>query len=190
MNDKLRSLRDSVEYAEEKLVARAQSLLQQLLNEKGMTKTDLAKKMGVSKARVSQIFSDEQNFTFRLMATAFHALGEELYLDRASKRVEFKSAELQSDAQGNLRQIGEITHGFEWPDEKIVQGWQPIPSQPFDRKVLGDLLADAMHAALIRDESAAARRRKEVDAGGTDAWLSAAGPNVIPMHRKRAVGNG
>ncbi|WP_295527196.1 helix-turn-helix transcriptional regulator [Novosphingobium sp. Chol11] len=54
-----------------------QSFLHQLMVEKGINRSQLAKAMGVSRARVSQIFSDEcKNFTIRLLARAVHALGE------------------------------------------------------------------------------------------------------------------
>ena len=65
-------------FAEEALVVNAQGLLQELLDEKGMTRADLARAMGVSRARVTQLFSDEcKNFTIRLWARALFALGEE-----------------------------------------------------------------------------------------------------------------
>lgn len=44
MNDKLRDLRSSPEFAEERLVSSFQSLLQETLDKRGMSKSDLAKK--------------------------------------------------------------------------------------------------------------------------------------------------
>jgi transcriptional regulator with XRE-family HTH domain len=85
MRDRLASLRDSAEFAEERLVARAQSMLHECMVSRGLNQTDLAIKMGVSKSRVSQIFSDHQNFTLRLLANAFHALGEEVVFALASE---------------------------------------------------------------------------------------------------------
>lgn len=65
-------------FAEEALVVNAQGLLQELLDEKGLSRADLARAMGVSRARVTQLFSDEcKNFTLRLWARALFALGEE-----------------------------------------------------------------------------------------------------------------
>jgi len=66
-------------YAEEALVVDLQSLLHSVMIEKGMTRSQLAQAMGVSKARVTQLFSaDCSNFTVRLLARALHALGEKL----------------------------------------------------------------------------------------------------------------
>lgn len=69
---------EQIIYAEEALVINAQGLLHQLMEEKGISRADLARAMGVSRARVTQIFSDEcKNFTIRLWARALFALGEE-----------------------------------------------------------------------------------------------------------------
>lgn len=65
-------------YAEEAFVVDVQSFLHRTMEEKNISRTQLAAAMGVSKARISQIFSDEcKNFTVRLLARACHALGEE-----------------------------------------------------------------------------------------------------------------
>ncbi len=65
-------------FAEEAFVVDAQSLLYDLMEDKGISRSQLAMAMGVSRARVSQILSDEcKNFTVRLFARAMHALGEQ-----------------------------------------------------------------------------------------------------------------
>lgn len=71
-------------FAEEALVVNAQGLLQELLDEKGMSRADLARAMGVSRARVTQLFSDDcTNFTVRLWARALFALGEKAVVSYA-----------------------------------------------------------------------------------------------------------
>lgn len=63
--------------AEEDFVVEIQVFLHQLMEKKGISRADLARAMGVSRARVTQIFSDEcTNFTIRLLARAVNALGE------------------------------------------------------------------------------------------------------------------
>ena len=64
--------------AEENFLIDIQFLLQQALTDKGVTRSDLAKKLGVSKARLSQIFAAEANPTVKSVARLFHALGAEL----------------------------------------------------------------------------------------------------------------
>lgn len=74
-------------FAEEDFVVEAQTFLHSLMEEKGVSRSDLARAMGVSRARVTQIFSDEcKNFTVRLLARATHALGETPKLGRKSDR--------------------------------------------------------------------------------------------------------
>ncbi|MGA9580437.1 MAG: helix-turn-helix transcriptional regulator [Allosphingosinicella sp.] len=51
--------------------------MQRLLNEKGVRYKDLARRLGVSEARVSHIFGDDaSNLTMRTVARVFHCLGE------------------------------------------------------------------------------------------------------------------
>lgn len=71
-------------YAEEAFVVDVQSFLHQIMEEKGVSRAQLARAMGVSRARVTQVFSDEcKNFTVRLLARAVHALGEAPRIVRA-----------------------------------------------------------------------------------------------------------
>lgn len=88
-------------FAEEALVVDAQVLLHNLMEEKNVSRAELARRMGVSRPRVTQMLSDEcTNFTVRLLARAAFALGEKVELDchhfeaqRSSKRAsEAKSA--------------------------------------------------------------------------------------------------
>jgi transcriptional regulator with XRE-family HTH domain len=62
---------------EEGFVVEVQSFLQELMDEKNVSRSELARRMGVSRGRITQIFSDEcTNLTIRLLARAVHALGE------------------------------------------------------------------------------------------------------------------
>lgn len=73
----IQALKKTALYAEEAFVVDAQAFLQEMMEEKGISRAQLASAMGVSRARVSQLFSSEcKNFTIRLLARAFFALGE------------------------------------------------------------------------------------------------------------------
>jgi len=64
--------------AEDNLIADVQFALHNLLEFKGMSRRELARKLGVSEARVSNFFHhDPRNFTLKTIARIFHALGEE-----------------------------------------------------------------------------------------------------------------
>lgn len=78
MSNKFSDLFRSDEFKEELFVAEAQARLQMLLEDRGVTRAELSRKLGVSRARVTQIFSDDaKNLTLRLLARSFIALGEE-----------------------------------------------------------------------------------------------------------------
>lgn len=63
--------------AEEVFVADAQLLLHEIMIAKGITRAQLAERLGISRARISQLFSSEcTNFTVRMLARTMHALEE------------------------------------------------------------------------------------------------------------------
>lgn len=72
---------------EEGFVVDVQSFLQELMDARQMSRADLARAMGVSRGRITQIFSDEcKNLTIRLLARAVHALGDEPEIDSSTTR--------------------------------------------------------------------------------------------------------
>jgi DNA-binding Xre family transcriptional regulator len=63
--------------AEERFLVMAQAEMQRLLNDRGLKHAHLAKRLGVSEARVSQMFGDDaSNLTIRTIARVFHQLSE------------------------------------------------------------------------------------------------------------------
>lgn len=107
-------------FAEEAFVVDVQSFLHHMMEEKGISRADLAKAMGVSKARVSQIFSDEaKNFTVRLLARAAHAMGEVVELDaeflrECRARDRQQAADMQRvDTKSNVFPIWSKVNDFE-----------------------------------------------------------------------------
>jgi DNA-binding Xre family transcriptional regulator len=70
--------RDELLFAEEALIVDAQVAIHTLLEDQGWNRTDLARELGVSQARVTQMFSDTaKNLTLRTLARVFRALGQE-----------------------------------------------------------------------------------------------------------------
>lgn len=187
MRDQVQGLFDSAEFAEEKLVASAQSLLQEIINEKGISRTDLARMMGVSKSRVSQLFSDDQNFTFRLIAKAFYALGEGLHLSRQSKLVEYKSADLPPGGHVPFEASArEISHGFEWMDRRIEHGGQSISKEPtLSMSEVACLMKEVMRES--KNETAADTELQSLDSeqNVANTWTRAQqGSNVVPLLKR------
>ncbi len=64
--------------AEEDSLIDCQFLIQELMVKKAMTRTALAEKVGISKARLSQILSADANPTLKTIVSLVHALGERL----------------------------------------------------------------------------------------------------------------
>ena len=64
--------------AEDTLIADVQFAIHNLLATKRISRAELARRIDVSKARISQIFKDNtRNLTLRTIAQIFHAVGEE-----------------------------------------------------------------------------------------------------------------
>ncbi len=61
---------------EEELILASTEQIWELLERKGLTKADLAERMGKSRAFVSQILSGTRNMTLRTLADVAFALGE------------------------------------------------------------------------------------------------------------------
>jgi predicted transcriptional regulator len=112
---------EAVIFAEEDFVAELQSIIHCMMADKGVSRSDLAKLLGVSKPRVTQYFAgDGSNLTARTIARIFHALGEQAeVVCQWSAR---KDATLQADqrqrsitaAGGRVTDIGKWCRQENW----------------------------------------------------------------------------
>ena len=69
---------DEMIAAEEAVIADAQFVIHNLMADAGVSRADLARELGVSDARVTQMFSDDaNNLTLRTLARIFRVLGQE-----------------------------------------------------------------------------------------------------------------
>lgn len=67
--------------AEATFILHTQTEMQRIINRKGLRYRDLSRRMGVTEARVSQMFGDTAtNLTIKTVARVFHHLGETAYL--------------------------------------------------------------------------------------------------------------
>jgi transcriptional regulator with XRE-family HTH domain len=69
--------------AEENLLIDYQFLLQERMSQKGISQSALSELAGISKARLSQILSDDANPTVKTFAGLFYALGERVCVSSA-----------------------------------------------------------------------------------------------------------
>lgn len=72
-------------YAEEAAMIDASELIAHALQENGMSKTQLAAALGVSKSEISARVAGERNITVRKLAATLHALDAKLVLSAAGK---------------------------------------------------------------------------------------------------------
>lgn len=111
---------------EEGFVVEVQSFLQELMNAEGISRAELARRMGVSRARVTQIFSDEcKNLTVRLLAKAAHALGQEPSIEseltrRLRSRRDDEDREALISASPNVVLIWQDTDGTSMADVDCI----------------------------------------------------------------------
>lgn len=141
-------------FREEYFVSEIQARLSNILEEKGISRAELARSLGVSRPRITQIFSDEaNNFTIRLLFNVFSALGEEPviltkkeYQNLQKKREEKieKNPEPRAFAGLNDQMIAEILKdklNFGGSEERAIRGtvnakeWAEAGSNiiPFER---------------------------------------------------------
>ena len=100
--------------AEGNLLIDYQFLLQERMSQKGISQSDLAERAGISKARLSQIISDDANPTLKTFAGLFHALGERVHVSSVP------AGELEKP------QSQEPMAALEWEWVKTVRMDQPI----------------------------------------------------------------
>lgn len=81
--------------AQEMFVVQAQVAINRLMREHNVSQADLARRLGVSEARVSSMFANDKNFTLRTIGRILHAMGEEAMLTTAR---EFQKNEKPADA--------------------------------------------------------------------------------------------
>ena len=114
-------------YALENLVFSVQVALQRAMNKQGVNGKNLAEKLGMTPARVSQIFSDRgPNLTLRTIAKIQYALGEDFELVlrsdiEALKKSSKKSAEMRAIVNGRMSPWKEtISHNSNRKPERSV----------------------------------------------------------------------
>lgn len=66
---------------EERILLEATESLSRLMEEQGIPKAELARRLGVSPAYVTKLLGGSNNFTLRTIARAFYALGRSLHIE-------------------------------------------------------------------------------------------------------------
>lgn len=115
----LRELTREQVYAEEDALIDFQFALIDAMRERGMSKAELAEVLGVSRARVSQLFAPDANPTLKLAARALLAVGlKNEYCQRA--KAEAVNTHLHDDVEEHLLAGVSTDTSFSWLGEFIT----------------------------------------------------------------------
>jgi transcriptional regulator with XRE-family HTH domain len=144
-------------FREEHFISEIQARLSQIMDEKGVTRAELARRLDVSRARVTQIFSDDcRNFTVRLLARSFLALEEEPVV---IARSEYEALVNSQSSRSNSKDV------------------KAIPFVGFTEAVIANLLRASVGERPIDND-----RAKRGSADARD-WATA-GANVVPFRER------
>jgi transcriptional regulator with XRE-family HTH domain len=113
--------KDAVErevFAIEQLVGDVQAEIYAAMRGRGISKSDLAERMGVSKSRISKILGDEaQNVTLATIAKVFNAIGQEVKVVRPEPAIK----------------IGQS--GWDWARRRSFSANENWPTEPSELQV-------------------------------------------------------
>src|SRR5262245_55077609 len=70
---------------QERLLLEATELVEQLMAERKINRSELAERLGKSKPHVTQLLSGDRNLTLRTLAELAHALGERVHLQTQAR---------------------------------------------------------------------------------------------------------
>ena len=74
-------------YAEESAMVDASEIIAAALDDSGMSRTELARALGVNKSEITARLTGERNITVRKLAATLHALGATLELSGSSRKL-------------------------------------------------------------------------------------------------------
>jgi transcriptional regulator with XRE-family HTH domain len=82
--DKLRTTTEGAKaLRQEEFILEVTELICKLMKQQGVSRTELANRMGKSKGRISQLLDGEANLTLRTLSDIFDALGHKVVVDFA-----------------------------------------------------------------------------------------------------------
>jgi transcriptional regulator with XRE-family HTH domain len=97
---------DALIYAEEAMIVEAQTAINTLMEDQQVSRAELARRLGVSDAWVTQMFSDAaKNLTPRTLGRVFRALGQDCRVscDRLDALAREECAEIEKPMEAPLR---------------------------------------------------------------------------------------
>lgn len=133
--------------AEERALTDFQFAIIDSMNEQGVSQADLAKLLGVSPARVSQLLSPEANPTLKLVGRALKALNMRADYVGAAKQVEGSDAGFWELFVAKVESVQTTTHVFSADQVNIFKSRATI--------------RESLWQSDVANENHAERRRRE-----------------------------
>lgn len=100
-----KNAKESMTYAIGEFVADIQYCIQKVMNEKKVSRSELARRLGCSPANVTQMLSENSNLRLDTVAKIFHALG-----DRCVLKSEFLETTNRAQVAQNSASVGMAVH--------------------------------------------------------------------------------
>lgn len=120
----------TADFEAERLILNATELILELMEHEGLTRSELAERIGKSKGHVSQLLNGERNMTLRTLAEIAHAVGHRIELGARSLASRATTHE-QLDAPGGIFEV-------------LLERSSPYPMEPIVirlRRVVSDMLS-------------------------------------------------
>ncbi|MDO8846819.1 MAG: helix-turn-helix transcriptional regulator [Coriobacteriia bacterium] len=134
------------------------------MEELGLTRKEFAQRMGVSPARITNIFKEKGNFTLKTLVEAAHALDCELTIGLKPREIDnsgeyrlpsAEGASVAAEARASYARTGSVTRADRSRDEEIRQHLASGKLRMEDDQVLMRHQADgSYHPAKFRQASA------------------------------------
>lgn len=122
--DRARLIREDVLF-EEAFLLQVQCCIQGLLNDKRLKYRDLSKRLGVSEARVSQMFAeDASNLTIRTIARIFYQLGERPVLITEHGSAHLSNGEIHGGSEAWIVAATDVDR-FEVAHAQVIEMSEP-----------------------------------------------------------------
>ncbi|MFG1293765.1 helix-turn-helix domain-containing protein [Xanthobacter versatilis] len=146
MSKRVNRKRDEIRAAED-LVIDAQLMIQRALNERGISRAQLARQLGVSQARLSQVMATDANPTLRTLAQILTTLGYKLTLKELALDAALPCPE--EEMSTSVEEAGAI-------ETKSADVWLDVGSEEsvnVRRAAVDERLQPAWRVAINRRES-------------------------------------
>lgn len=129
----LERARDTFDYKLESLELDVTERILQIMEEKGVSRSELAERLGVSKAAVSKLFNNGSNMTLKRLLAIAEALGQELRVNLGPVERRIEENVVQYDARRKHKTPDSKFEGLIGADD-LAQSQKPSGETPIPER--------------------------------------------------------